>query len=149
MEEHLRALACDDEGMARQLAMHGRQTILARHTCAHRVDELLEICAELGIQYGTGSRRCPCLKRCDIAFFGSSLVSAYWNGAATYYRGIIRALAERGHRITFYEPDAYDRQEHRDIADPPMGARGGLLRPRARSDACRDAGARRGTRTWS
>src|SRR5947209_6065678 len=54
----------------------------------------------------------------NIAFFGSSLVSAYWNGAATYYRGIIRALAERGHRITFYEPDAYDRQQHRDIADP-------------------------------
>jgi spore maturation protein CgeB len=27
-----------------------------------------------------------------MAFFGSSLVSAYWNGAATYYRGIIRAL---------------------------------------------------------
>jgi spore maturation protein CgeB len=56
--------------------------------------------------------------RLRIAFFGSSLVSAYWNGAATYYRGIIRALAERGHRITFYEPDAYDRQKNRDIADP-------------------------------
>src|SRR5438128_4436861 len=55
----------------------------------------------------------------NIAFFGSSLVSAYWNGAATYYRGIIRALAERGHRITFYEPDAYGRQQHRDIDDPP------------------------------
>jgi spore maturation protein CgeB len=55
----------------------------------------------------------------DIAFFGSSLVSAYWNGAATYYRGIIRALHRRGHRITFYEPDAYGRQEHRDIPDPP------------------------------
>ena len=54
----------------------------------------------------------------DIAFFGSSLVSAYWNGAATYYRGIIHALARRGHRITFYEPDAYDRQIHRDIDDP-------------------------------
>jgi len=54
----------------------------------------------------------------DIAFFGSSLVSAYWNGAATYYRGIVRALHERGHRVTFYEPDAYGRQEHRDIADP-------------------------------
>lgn len=54
-----------------------------------------------------------------IAFFGSSLVSAYWNGAATYYRGIIRALAARGHRVTFYEPDAWDRQKHRDIADPP------------------------------
>jgi spore maturation protein CgeB len=55
----------------------------------------------------------------DIAFFGSSLVSAYWNGAATYYRGIVRALHERGHRVTFYEPDAYQRQAHRDIADPP------------------------------
>ncbi|MCX6967180.1 MAG: glycosyltransferase [Verrucomicrobia bacterium] len=54
-----------------------------------------------------------------IAFFGSSLLSAYWNGAATYYRGIIRALYQRGHRVTFYEPDAYDRQKHRDIAEPP------------------------------
>src|SRR5436305_192416 len=54
----------------------------------------------------------------EVAFFGSSLVSAYWNGAATYYRGIIRALARRGHRVTFYEPDAYDRQAHRDIPDP-------------------------------
>jgi spore maturation protein CgeB len=54
----------------------------------------------------------------NIAFFGSSLVSAYWNGAATYYRGIIRNLAERGHRVTFYEPDAFERQEHRDIPDP-------------------------------
>lgn len=53
-----------------------------------------------------------------IAFFGSSLVSAYWNGAATYYRGIIRALAARGHRVTFYEPDAYGRQQHRDLPDP-------------------------------
>ncbi len=54
----------------------------------------------------------------NIAFFGSSLVSAYWNGAATYYRGLLRALHERGHRITFYEPDAYERQQHRDIPDP-------------------------------
>jgi spore maturation protein CgeB len=54
----------------------------------------------------------------NIAFFGSSIVSAYWNGAATYYRGIVRALHERGHRVTFYEPDAYGRQQHRDIADP-------------------------------
>lgn len=54
----------------------------------------------------------------NIAFFGSSLVSAYWNGAATYYRGIIRALHERGHQITFYEPDAYNRQQNRDMDDP-------------------------------
>jgi spore maturation protein CgeB len=54
-----------------------------------------------------------------IAFFGSSLLSAYWNGAATYYRGIVRALHDRGHRITFYEPDAYERQQHRDLEPPP------------------------------
>ncbi len=53
-----------------------------------------------------------------IAFFGSSLVSAYWNGAATYYRGVIRALHERGFRTTFYEPDAFERQQHRDMPDP-------------------------------
>jgi spore maturation protein CgeB len=29
------------------LAEHGRKTILARHTCAHRVDELLGIYAEI------------------------------------------------------------------------------------------------------
>jgi len=54
----------------------------------------------------------------NIAYFASSLVSAYWNGAATYYRGIVRALHARGHRVTFFEPDAFDRQKHRDIADP-------------------------------
>jgi spore maturation protein CgeB len=54
----------------------------------------------------------------DFAFFGSSLVSAYWNGAATYYRGILRNLAALGHRVTFYEPDAFERQQHRDIPDP-------------------------------
>jgi len=53
-----------------------------------------------------------------ISFFGSSLVSSYWNGAATYYRGMIRALHDRGHRVTFYEPDAFDRQAHRDLDDP-------------------------------
>lgn len=53
-----------------------------------------------------------------IAFYGSSLLSAYWNGAATYYRGMLKALAARGYDITFFEPDVYDRQANRDI-DPP------------------------------
>jgi len=56
-----------------------------------------------------------------IAFYGSSLLSSYWNGAATYYRGLLSDLARRGHRVTFYEPDAFDRQQHRDI-DPPEWA---------------------------
>jgi spore maturation protein CgeB len=49
--------------------------------------------------------------------FGSSLVSSYWNGAATYYRGIYKNLARLGHEVTFAEPDAYQRQQHRDDAD--------------------------------
>ena len=49
-----------------------------------------------------------------IFVFGSSIVSSYWNGAATYYRGIYKYLARAGHEITFAEPDAYGRQEHRD-----------------------------------
>ena len=57
-----------------------------------------------------------------IAFYGSSLLSSYWNGAATYYRGILSALAGHGYDITFYEPDAFDRQQHRDI-DPPAYAK--------------------------
>jgi len=39
-----------DRDLARHLAQHGRRTILARHTCAHRVDELLAVAAELGLE---------------------------------------------------------------------------------------------------
>jgi spore maturation protein CgeB len=53
-----------------------------------------------------------------IAFFGSSLVSTYWNGAATYYRGILEILHDYGYSITFYEPDILNRQANRDIEDP-------------------------------
>lgn len=57
-------------------------------------------------------------EKLNIAFFGSSIVSAYWNGAATYYRGIVKALNKMGHEVTFFEPNIYERQEHRDIEDP-------------------------------
>ncbi len=52
-----------------------------------------------------------------IFAFGSSLVSSYWNGAATYYRGCYKYLARLGYEITFAEPDAYGRQQHRDDED--------------------------------
>ncbi|HVG25102.1 MAG TPA: glycosyltransferase [Thermoanaerobaculia bacterium] len=64
-----------------------------------------------------------------IAFYGSSLVSAYWNGAATYYRGVIRNLAALGHEITFFEPDAYSRQQHRDLKEDPAWARVVVYQP--------------------
>jgi spore maturation protein CgeB len=49
-----------------------------------------------------------------IYVFGSSLTSCYWNGAATYYRGIYKNLNRLGHEITFAEPDIYGRQQNRD-----------------------------------
>ena len=52
-----------------------------------------------------------------IFAFGSSIVSSYWNGAATYYRGCYKYLSRRGHSITFAEPNAYGRQQHRDSDD--------------------------------
>jgi len=52
-----------------------------------------------------------------IFVFGSSITSSYWNGAATYYRGIYRNLAALGHQITFAEPDVYGRQQKRDPGD--------------------------------
>jgi len=54
-----------------------------------------------------------------LAFYGSSLLSSWWNGAATYYRGLLRDLAGRGYEVTFYEPDAYERQQHRDMEPQP------------------------------
>jgi len=48
MKRHLRDVLNDPE-LAADLAYSGRQTILNRHTCAHRVDELLAIGRELGV----------------------------------------------------------------------------------------------------
>jgi spore maturation protein CgeB len=50
----------------------------------------------------------------NIFVFGSSLTSTYWNGAATYYRGIYKNLSRLGYKITFAEPAIYDRQKHKD-----------------------------------
>ena len=49
--------------------------------------------------------------------FGSSLTSTYWNGAATYYRGIYKYLSRFGYKTIFAEPDIYNRQQNRDAED--------------------------------
>lgn len=56
MAEHLRTVLTDDK-TARSLAEHGRRTILNRHTCAHRVDELMAVLRELAPERRT--RRAP------------------------------------------------------------------------------------------
>ena len=54
-----------------------------------------------------------------IFVFGSSLTSSYWNGAATYYRGIYKSLHALGYEVTFAEPDIYKRQQNRDVQEVP------------------------------
>ena len=46
MKQKLQVLAADPDAR-RELARHGLETIRARHTCAHRVDELMEILGEV------------------------------------------------------------------------------------------------------
>jgi spore maturation protein CgeB len=49
MAAHLETVL-GDPTLAFSLSQHGLRTILSRHTCGHRVDELLSICGELGLE---------------------------------------------------------------------------------------------------
>lgn len=55
----------------------------------------------------------------DIVVFGLSITSSWGNGHATTYRALIKALAARGHRITFLERDVSWYREHRDLKAAP------------------------------
>jgi spore maturation protein CgeB len=55
MQTHLARLL-HDEAERRELAAHALRTIHARHTCAHRVDELLAIARDLGARTEVGGR---------------------------------------------------------------------------------------------
>jgi spore maturation protein CgeB len=54
-----------------------------------------------------------------IVIAGLSLTSSWGNGHATTYRALIRALAARGHDVTFLERDVPWYADNRDLADPP------------------------------
>jgi spore maturation protein CgeB len=58
----------------------------------------------------------------DIVVIGLSITSSWGNGHATNYRGLVRALGERGHRVTFLERDVEWYANHRDLPSPPGGA---------------------------
>lgn len=57
----------------------------------------------------------------DIVILGLSITSSWGNGHATTYRGLVRELADRGHRILFLERDQPWYAENRDLAKPPYG----------------------------
>lgn len=47
----------------------------------------------------------PAIKGLSIVILGLSIRSSWGNGHATTYRGLVRALAARGHRVLFLERD--------------------------------------------
>jgi spore maturation protein CgeB len=55
----------------------------------------------------------------DIVFFGLSITSSWGNGHASTYRALIKALHQRGHRITFLERDVAWYRPHRDLLESP------------------------------
>jgi spore maturation protein CgeB len=57
----------------------------------------------------------------DIVILGLSITSSWGNGHATTYRGLVRELAARGHRVTFLERDVPWYADNRDLPRPPYG----------------------------
>jgi spore maturation protein CgeB len=56
----------------------------------------------------------------NIVILGLTITSSWGNGHATTYRALVKALAKRGHRITFLERDVPWYAEHRDQAQSPF-----------------------------
>jgi spore maturation protein CgeB len=54
-----------------------------------------------------------------IVVFGLSITSSWGNGHATLWRALVRALADRGHEVTFFERDVPWYAAHRDLRSPP------------------------------
>lgn len=57
--------------------------------------------------------------RVKLVIFGLSLSSSWGSGHATVWRGLLRAMAARGHQILFYERDQPFYALHRDLPHPP------------------------------
>jgi spore maturation protein CgeB len=53
-----------------------------------------------------------------IVIFGLTISSSWGNGHATLWRGLCRALAQRGHKIVFFERDVPYYSGHRDLVEP-------------------------------
>ena len=57
----------------------------------------------------------------DIVILGLSITSSWGNGHATTFRGLVRELTRRGHRVTFLERDMPWYADNRDMPAPPWG----------------------------
>lgn len=58
-----------------------------------------------------------------LVIFGLTISSSWGNGHATLWRGLCRALGERGHDVAFFEADRIYYATHRDLATLPGDGR--------------------------
>ena len=58
----------------------------------------------------------------NITVLGLSITSSWGNGHATTYRQLVRALAQRGHKVLFLERDMPWYRAQRDLPAPPYGS---------------------------
>src|SRR3954471_11579331 len=58
-----------------------------------------------------------------FVIFGLTLSSSWGHGHATLWRGLLKALAERGHTAVFFERDVSYYADARDGWSPPNGVR--------------------------
>lgn len=58
-----------------------------------------------------------------FVIFGLTVSSSWGNGHATLWRGLIKALSQRGHTVVFYEKDVPYYASTRDVFEDPRGSR--------------------------
>jgi hypothetical protein len=131
MTAHLRRLL-SDAAYAAALADEGRRTVLARHTCRHRVEELLQICARLFSPAGEPQRPPREAQRLlsggpEDSFRGSAFDDAQSrSGARRTQGGATRASAARSGAVS----SAADPRIHSEgppLTTPSRGAERGAL----------------------
>jgi len=84
--------------------------VLAEHTYAQRA-----------AQVEAGARWFTTMGNLKIVILGLSITSSWGNGHATTYRGLMRELTARGHKVLFLERDTPWYAEARDLPRPPYG----------------------------
>ena len=76
-----------------------------------------------------------------IVVYGLTITSSWGNGHATTYRSLLKALARRGHQVTFVEKDVEWYRSNRDLPKPPSApsasTRTGPRAPLRSSPSCR------------
>src|SRR4029079_97077 len=68
-----------------------------------------------GIRRAARPEQRRCHASMKLVVFGLAVSSSWGNGHATLWRGLIRALAARGHSVVFFERDVPYYASHRDV----------------------------------